>query len=712
MDCDGEALTRPPFIQTGYYTPLVLANGVDYCQVDFSGSMAFKDLINGLFSFWYKKGRPHGPDPLGIVKLSYRVHSDKGPVEVADFVQHFDARRAVLLSRVSGYGFTFEITTFLTTDHTLVEVFDVCAWEAAEGGLDFSLTFPTRSYSNKPVGALIAAPQATVSTGLEDGAPAFRYRYAAGDDCFEGIGISRVRAVHGKQVTCCTRAEDLAESGLGTRVGGLHAGDRLVRVTTVLDSRDADDWEAQAKRLQREYACIEPAVMQARHEAAIEGDESTASFDCSEPACGQLFDVSAYVCRASLHPNGSSVSALAHPNSHGMGTYWDIWYVHRGLLAAGRTADARRIVDFWLFARDPARQLARERYGTEGARYAWVLRCDGRPFYDIEQLHNNLIPVFTVWDQYAYTQQAAILELNFELMEDCVRFIVQHALRREADGRPYLKELTCVDESEKMKRNCLATAITTRHAIELLHRAGSVLGREPAADLAAAAIPLEQILADLSATGVYRSYEDADGPGWAVLLAYLHAPDPGGFGKALPGIMEELSEAHGLGAGRSSRMRCATFPWIEGILAWTMARNGHPDALTHLEGMTRYRNFYGGLPEYVWQHGEPSRDWFVAAHGVFPAALAESLFRVDGDVLEVLPLGTENLPWERLSCVDLRLPGAIRASLDVDRGESLALRVTADAPGGQVLGVKVGGTIREHVTLKPNQPAVFETDLD
>ena len=95
------ALGSPPFLSRGYFVPLTLSNGVDFLQLDFGGTMGFKDHIKGYMSYWYKKERPVGPDPLGIVKLGYDLISDKGPVEIGGFSQRFDPQTARLFTKVS-----------------------------------------------------------------------------------------------------------------------------------------------------------------------------------------------------------------------------------------------------------------------------------------------------------------------------------------------------------------------------------------------------------------------------------------------------------------------------------------------------------------------------------------------------------------------------------------------------------------------------------
>ncbi len=132
---------KPAYLQKNYYAPALLANGTDFCQLDHSGSMAFKAQIKGLSSYWYRKGRPNLADPLGIVRLSWQYISDFGPVEPGSFEQIFYAPEAVLKTTVEGYQFKLNIEVFLTDDHTLVETFTVLQSDAAAGKIMFPMMF-------------------------------------------------------------------------------------------------------------------------------------------------------------------------------------------------------------------------------------------------------------------------------------------------------------------------------------------------------------------------------------------------------------------------------------------------------------------------------------------------------------------------------------------------------------------------------------------
>ncbi|MDD5707934.1 MAG: hypothetical protein PHR35_18605 [Kiritimatiellae bacterium] len=672
-------LTGPSALQKGYYVPLVLSNGLDFCQLDHEGSMSFKDHIKGYMSYWYRKGRPFGPDPAGLVKLTYEWQTSHGPVEVGDFRQGFDPVTRTATTRVWAHGLELEVECRLTADSTLIERYTVIACADRNGCLRLGMEFPDSSYSGKPIKTI--PPRSMESNG----AGAMRFDYAWTDKGVEnqGEGRSRVELLSAAaHFVSPSSGTHVPEDGIFLHVAGLANGDRVVRTTTLKDSLNG----------------VPAAAPQALHSATFTGDE----------AVSNLLALSAYVCEASLHPNGSCVSALAIPNGHGMATYWDVWFVHYALLLAGRADAAMRIVAFWDMVYEDSKRTARDVYQVGGARFGWALQMDGSPRYHAEQIHNNLVPVFTIWAQHEFTGDVRVLTERYELMLDCLRFVVQHALRQE-HGSWQLKELIAVDESWQKKRNELLTAVASLKAARILKQAATVLGREPDVEVLTAETAFSRIVAQARAGGVWQAYDGATTGTWASMLAAIHFPDPKGFGKAAAHALEGCAETDGLGIGHTSRMRCATFPWVEGIFAWAMARNQDPRAFDWLRHMMGSTNFHGGLPEYVWRHGEPSRDWFVAAHAVFVIALRESLVQTDGDTLRLLPLGLDSLPWEEFNLRGWNLPGGGRVSMSYKKGRPLELRL--DSPFRRHWQVEAPGVPGVTVELEPGRETVREIGL-
>jgi hypothetical protein len=698
-------MKRPQMVQKGYYTPLALANGVDFCLVDFTGSMAFKDQVRGLNSYWYKKGRPNRGDPLAIVKPFYAFLSDKGAVEIGNFEQDFDADSGILATHVSGFQIGLDIKTFLTPDHALVELYEVTDCTAQNGKLAFTLRFFPRCYTNKPIQNFVSCPDAVITGGLEDDVPTFRYTFDDSRDRFQGKGISEVRVLSGnaRVVPVCEGGPALPERMIGSRVEGLHAGCRLIRVTAVIDSLDTDDWEEAIRIVRKKYLDAPAGAIEAAYRATRATRISNAAFTCSNDAIGDLFKMAKYVCDAAHHPNGSSVSALGIPNDHCMGTYWDVWYVHRALLAANMVEAAARTVRFWEQVYPFALRFAKSRYGVGGARFPWVTNYKGEMIAEGEQIHNNLIPVLNIWDQYAYSGDLTLLERNFDLMQDAVRFVIEDALRQEDDGRWYLKAVHGPDESPTPKRNELLVTAAAMRCIGLLETVARLIGRNVDAQIVAAKPGFQAVLHSLHGCGFYQIYENAVNGGWATVLAYLHLPCPAEYKSAVDFALAGATEQAGLGAGSTSRMRCATFPWIEGVFAWSMARNRDPRCWDYIEKMTRFTNFYGGLPEYLYVHGEPSREWFVAAHGVFIAALAEACVQSDDNTLELLPPGIGTVPWATFSVKDIRVPGGFLIQMTFERGNRLAFRIQGTLARQEPVTVKLGEGYCRRVALNAGE---------
>ena len=699
---------RPEFIRRGYYTLPVLANGVDFCMLDPSGSMAFKDHIKGYYSFWFKRGRPHAADPIGLVKLRYSFLSDKGRVEPGWFDQRLDMHAGRLLTRLKFYQLQLDVEAFLTDDHTLIERYRVRKCSARNGAFRFEQTFPKVTYTFKPVRSL-GGLRGRIHVSSEGRRALFHYRYSGEGGSFAGIGITGIRMEGGGGVAGAVQlVQQAVEPESSMTISHLRTGATFLRVTTLMDDQDSPAWETEAQRVHAHYMARDFANVRRDHAKQWREYSGRSSFECSNAAVTQGFDISLAVCRMGQHPSGSIATQLAVPCNHGMGTYWDAWFVGAGLLRTNHVAEARRLVDFWRSVYPRARRLARSRK-VRGARFPWVLREDGKPWAytpkDDLQIHNNVAPAINIFEQSLYTGDRQLLADSLPLIQDSVRFIVDFALRKDARGRWHLMELAGVDESGKLKRDELTAAAIARRGLRMIREAAALTGLEPDADLLACEPRLDEVLRRLWVRGVWRSYEGADGGGMATPSAFIHLPDPRRFRRAIDDALRRCREPYGLGGGESSRMRCATFPWVEGQFAWSMARNDDPRAFRLLEGMLQYVNFFGGFPEYHWLHGEPSRDWFIGAHGVYLAALADlCLQRRDGQLC-ILPLGLRHMPWREGAFRRFRASGGLLADAEWSRPGTVQATVCNDSPEIQEFELRIGKRRAARMRLAPGESA-------
>jgi hypothetical protein len=696
-----EQLDTPALPGKGYYVPMVLGNGVDFCPLDFSGSMSWEEHIKGYVSYWYKKGRPALADPLGIVKVIHNYIADQGPVQYGEFAQRFDPLTAQLHTTVSAYKFAMDVRTLLTDDHTLIERFTITTCEGAVPKLRLALYFAERTYTNKPLRTLTTANRQIAILRDKDGIPFFTYKH--GDD-FRGIGISSFRVLKGNAKKSASEIfPETGESEINLMVGGLKKGDVLLRVTTVADSLDSPDFEEMVRKTNRNYLAMSWNDIETAHGTAWKRYHRRSRFACDNPAITRQFDLSLYVCKAALHPDGSTVTALAIPNNHAMGTYWDVWFSHRALLSANRIDEAMRIVRFWDLAYPGARALAKKRYAIRGARFAWILGAGGRPLGDADEIYNNIIPVLNIWDQYQFTMDRSILVKRFALLEDCVRFIIGYALKKGRQGY-FLKKLIGPEESGKQKKNELLTTVMTLRGIEILKGAGAVLSCPVSADIADAEPALREILRSLETRRGYAPYEAGEVGSWSNVLASLHLPPSERLRKNMDFALGGCQERWGLNIGRATRMRCASFPWVEGIFSWAMLKSGDRRARDYFLNMLRFTNFHGGIAEYIFCYGEPSRDWYVAAHGMFQVALSAFLIRSEGvDSVRLFPVGYDRLPFGGMTADKFRSEGAWLFSIDPASHGMLSITIKNELNEARCLRVHVPGGGCKIYAFEPRQ---------
>lgn len=684
MNLSATDLRKPPFINKGYYVPMVLSNGVDFCQLDFSGSMSWEEHIKGYMSYWYKKGRPAAADPKGIVKLIYWCISEQGPVEIGDFSQRFDPLTAKLYTTVSAYKFEMQIESFLTEGHTLVELFKITKCEEKGAKLRLALYFAEKTYTNKLLDTLDPLANQIEILRDEKGVPFFRYNF--GNE-FKGVGVSSFKVLKGNaKKDSPAPFEEVGVRETNLIISGLKKGDIFYRATTVVDNMDRPDFEEAAWKINRKYIGMSWRDIETSHGAQWRRYHGQSSFACLDADITRQFALSLTVCKSALHPGGSTVSALEIPNNHEMGTYWDIWFSHRALLSANRVEEAMRIVEFWDLSYPGALAQAKEKYSVGGARFAWVLGANGLPMSDGHQIHNNIIPLINIWDQYGFTLDKTILGKRFTMMEDCVRFVIEFALKQGEHG-PFLRELISIDESGKKKRNELLTTMITLRGIEILKEVAALLSRPVSADILEAEPALLVVLKSLETKQGYAPYEGGGSGSWGNVVPFIHRPDARQFRKTIDFALAGCEEAYGLNVGRTSRMRCATFPWVEGIFAWAMLRNHDKRAKKYFLNMLRFTNFHGGFAEHIWLYGEPSREWFVAAHGVFVITLTEFIAQVRAGCLAILPLGIGALPFKTFKMESIRMEGAWLVSTELAPGGVLKIEIRNCLAGKRTIEV-------------------------
>jgi hypothetical protein len=136
-----------------------------------------------------------------------------------------------------------------------------------------------------------------------------------------------------------------------------------------------------------------------------------------------------------------------------------------------------------------------------------------------------------------------------------------------------------------------------------------------------------------------------------------------------------------------------------------MAVHVDPRAFQYLEGMTSFTNFFGGFPEYHWLHGEPSRAWFIGAHGVFLAALADLCLQRKEDVVRVFPLGFRNMPWHEGAFQGFRAPGGILVDAEWSKSGRVRASVRNDSPTAQEFAFQAGASGGARMRLAPGGAA-------
>ncbi|MDO8587335.1 MAG: hypothetical protein Q7T82_09870 [Armatimonadota bacterium] len=678
------------------YGHCLLGNGVDLLYLDWSGAMAFKDQMNGIFGYWYKldrKAEPHG-DPLPLLRVKYCLVSEAGPIEIASSRQSFDPETASLVSEIEAGPFEFTVTSFLTNEHIFVLNFRFDRFPR-NGSIYFALDDNRTTYTGKPVHALSEPVRYSVGNGR------IYARFADKRECpFEGVGVMHLtgpgngemieaignvrQPLFGSQLDKSDSAAlqsptfPYLTSGTLIRVAGVKPGNELTCCTCLTDDTDSPDYEARAEDILRQAVQSGYEETSERHSKYWRDYMGKAKISVS-PDIDYQYKLSRYVLKAVQHPTGAMVPSPVFPNNHGCLVYWDAMFDQMAFLRNNRFEESEKITALWIQGLGQARENARA-LGKNEAYYGWTLDFEGRDHaaLKVNQVHFNGDIALSCWRHYLYTRDASYLHKAFPVTKETIDFLIS-AYVEEGVGQMRVKPCETLDESAHERAGDTWTTALILVGIAHVLQAADILSE-----------PLDRekyegvrrgLLASLEKNcenGILYSHDGKGDLNVGSILSLIILEDlkPAGaddmktYGKYLDSVME----SSGVGWGHSSRMRCEIFPWAELIAAAFLAQRGDARAAEHLERAMSATNSFGGFAEYLWLHGSISRQWYVSAHGTFLWALSEMLVTARADDIVIFPAVPPD--WESVSFSDLALPGNIRVSADMKQGKVSRVALT------------------------------------
>lgn len=645
------------------YYHCFLGNGLDAVLIGYTGSMV-PDKVGVDRCVWYKADRyypedklvqvagrfpmdrplEHAPGsgwyeiaPLG--RTWYEVFWQEQPLPVQASAQRFVPQEGTLYSQVNYGPLRAEVTTFLHARHSvLIEryVFDreveFRAWMGPGVWVE-------EGWDTDPFREVWMCPDA----------PEGRY------DLGETRGFMRLEV-------------EPAPLGFGT-----HGRDRWLttrgRVITkyfaiVDDRQGALDISALNRAIAQGYDRLRQ-----EHVAFWRAYFAASSISIPDAGFQRFYEASHYHFKAMQNraSGGLPVNNLRRTwSSH---VFWDSYFIQRAMLEANHRAEALEACRFLQRTIEHARRHAQEEFGCEGLKWDWEITHDGRKAYGTllhmkDQVHNNASYANEIWQYYEFTQDRAMLEEFYPLLEGIAHFFLARVVEKTARGYE-IRPVVGVHESPIRVRNEGITLAGTIAILQHVARAADVLGR--ASDFsrrcAKVASALSQTLQWLYNGRYFASAEGTDtlnmsslAPIYPMRVVDYHDPRSLSTARAYRQHYVDRLRSHG-------GDKQVGFPWAAGVLATVLARQGDGDGAWDIIQSTRPTiSSFGGMTE-VMEDGQWNMQYFGTAQGAVCTAIHNLLLQGEGDEICLFPA----LPpgWKRAEFQDLLAAGCgVSASFD------------------------------------------------
>lgn len=321
-------------------------------------------------------------------------------------------------------------------------------------------------------------------------------------------------------------------------------------------------------------------------------------------------------------------------NMHWAGRYfaWDEMFAHQGLLAAGLTSLAEKVVNFRRTGLHKARMRVAH-YGntdTFGARFPWETLedgSDGTPsgFWNDHIFHNANIAL-CAWTQYDATGDLGYLEdTSFPLILAAARFFLTHAVCRNPDGSVYIGKCTDWERLGPARERGFTTTCGVIYTLERACDAIDALGRRAAFEMEygvflETAKGLKRTLPILN--GRYVAAANTDQESLGATAGLFPYPVFTQSSKEEVAALLHFAE-NGQSAGNMYPIGKKMCVWFAGWLACAFFRIGEREKAKAVldEALTTL-----GLFGECWEINEPdhsARPWFATASGCLLVALSE-----------------------------------------------------------------------------------------
>ncbi len=389
---------------------------------------------------------------------------------------------------------------------------------------------------------------------------------------------------------------------------------------------------------------------------------ATSAITIPDPQFQYFYNASMYHFKAmqNRETGGLPVNNLRRTwSSH---IFWDSYFLQRALLEANHRHEALEGCRFFQRTIDHARRHAREEFGCDGLKWDWEITHDGRKAYGAllhmkYQIHNNGSYANEIWGYYDYTQDRAMLEEFYPILEGLARFYLSCIVTETDQGYEVGYQVGVHESPDKVRNdgmNLAATIVILRHCA----RAAHLLGRESEFTLRCAAVAdgLMKTLNTLYNGRYFQASSDRDALNMSSLgpiypMNLIDPADPRAIQTAQAFIEKYRGRVMGDGIGEYG------FPWLAGVLATVIARQGNGDTAWQIIESTRPTICcFGGMTE-VMEAGAWNMQYFGTAAAAVCTALHQLLLQTGPDgairLFPALPPAWRTASFENLLAAGL-----------------------------------------------------------
>ncbi len=664
------------------YYPFYLANGRDAALINISGSgdghweraPYSADVLSKLHAMgWYKADRRllasdcgvYGPLVcLGEFTACPRLHNDY--VVPRDVRQYFDPKSATLTTFFSqrddrsDENLELRMQTYMCSNGVLIQEIEVL--HAPPCGLSYAFSLSTVSPNHQNHMRPLISPEACEILSSGSGAEVVMTERWPG---LNAVAFSLTGGV-GIRKTDRRSLPGLAYEEMEQIIEPVVTGARFWRAVSFQDDREGGNPEESSAKLLKELReeGIEP--LRERHLLEWENYFNKSNVELPDPAAQYVYELSRYMLKANHHPQGYQPVGLLPYQWQGV-MFWDASFAQEAFLNCGNVNEARAISGQIKRLLPEAKALA-ARLGNSGARIEWTANLHAFTTYDppSRQFHNNAAWArsFCLLGEYLGAPPA---RGDLAAIEDLLRFLIEE-FERHGDATEHEFAFSGIDEStDDPKLYDTWTFAILLKALEDYFRLCHKHGIKPAFP-ASLMQRIEEILtANVDGDGVLQSFRGGRLPHWGSLIFDLFPNHPA----ALPTISRmsenydaerDLFNFHGL-----NRYAEKTFPWATYLVVRCLAKIGRPEALAYFLHNLNHVNYFGGIPERIYYHGEPYINWFSTGHASLILAMNTLLAtEIDGH-LQLLG-GLDLKRWHTLSFAGLHAGDGWVVTLELKNG--------------------------------------------